>query len=280
MDANPVILEHRVAILEAELRKAEDRIRTAEVRGRRTLLWCIGALSGLTALVLAFGLTGTTQGAPAGPLTVKAPFTVVGNAGRVIFTVATDPNGGGIFILHNSSGASVLTGGSSSIGAGYISATVPNGNQAAYMGVQQAGAIFELEQNMHSQATLSMAKDNTPALTFWSSDGQKQIAYLGRSAAGNGHLLLNNRGGSTAVEAGTLTTDSGSVKTFAPTGAIGEFDGSGLIRLLNAQGHAIAVLETSSAGNGHFVLGNNAGVARVEAGILTNGKGSLETYGP
>src|SRR5579864_2121796 len=85
-------LEQRVAVLEGELRRANERIRAFEYwRRRATRQWTL-IFSGVVSLLLVLGWVAPTPGA--GPASAKAPFRVVNGAGTTILEVLAGKQGG------------------------------------------------------------------------------------------------------------------------------------------------------------------------------------------
>lgn len=191
---SPLTLEQRLANLECELRKANERVRALSERRGPSSGVPVFAAVGVTLLLI--GFAGVVPTPAAAPTTFTAPFTV--NSASTHARVVVDDSGGGLGMsFFNPSGTVVLSVGLTPEGTGKVKSTTPDGSIGIAMGISPTGQ---------------------PALTL--GEAGKIVANLG-TKNGNGDLALADKGGVLRLEAGTEQNGDGAVKVYGPTGKCG-----------------------------------------------------------
>ncbi|HLW59456.1 MAG TPA: hypothetical protein VKV57_05955 [bacterium] len=208
-------LEQRVAVLEGELRRANERIRAFEYwRRRATRQWTL-IFSGVVSLLLVLGWVAPTPGA--GPASAKAPFRVVNGAGTTILEVLAGKQGGLVEINSNTGRAGVEIGvGQSGGGAiALVGATGGTGgvpDQEFLAGIIDGRPKLELLKGVSKTVELAGASDaDQDAHLVMFNKNANQVADFGSGTSQNGFMALKNEKGATSVEAGTDVTGRGFV---------------------------------------------------------------------
>jgi hypothetical protein len=240
-------MEQRISRLEYELAEAARR-------PRRTgpLAWLIGC-GILAVLTGALSLGAASAATPPQRLTVKAPFQVVDDKGNVVMLV--DEHGislesGGhpvIQLTKNNWGGSLRSFDPAGTGNGCLCA-MQDGSSQLQVGLPGSGNI-----------TLGGAANGNVGLRVY--NGQEQRAFYGSVPTG-GEVALYAAGAANA-------------QTF-----LGASHAGGVLELLREDGGLVALLAEHDSG-GYFGLMNNAGIARVEAGVLNSqDDGVVRAFGP
>ncbi len=136
-----------------------------------------------------------------------APFTVVDDAGKEIFSVQSNPRGWRVS-FPSGDRAVVST---ALPGGGFVKALSQDQNRQAVIGVSDNVALVTVRQGDKPRGTLSLLADGTTWLTI-NNAGGKSVAALNETPKGAGHLLLANPSGEPRVEGGTLTSGVGLVR--------------------------------------------------------------------
>ncbi|HKV46017.1 MAG TPA: hypothetical protein VJT32_15305 [bacterium] len=179
-ESGPVTLEQRLALVEGELRKANERIRAFEDWRRRTARVCVLMFGGVTTLLLVFGLVVPTPG-QRNVATVRAPFVVSGATGNPLFGVDEAGGSAGVAIFGAQARLAFITG----------AKTRP----AIALGLDGKRALLEIRNNA----------------------GQT-VVILGAGILGDGGLGIESKSGALSVDAGTDSTGRGYVA--AATGGV------------------------------------------------------------
>jgi len=259
------LLEQRLAQVEVELEMSHMRIeqlRQSASRSRHK--GRVTSALAACAFVAVLGITAGTASAAPGPkqLTVKTPFEVQNQAGRVIFRVAEQSgDGSGIAKVYDVDGKTLVA----------LQTNESGGSGEVAVNGSKPGQIARLS-----------SYGGDLGLRFYVGDNEQ--ANFGTSAAG-GQMQLNNSAGKLMAKIGNNGT-SGTVGIYNADGitkgllgtdtkqGYGEFD------LFYADGTTPAIQLSEVSAGGYIGLTNRAGIARVQAGILPGDIGILRTYGP
>jgi hypothetical protein len=273
--------DERIARLEQKLAQVERALGHAryESRGWSRIAHSLRIIGvcGMAATIGALML-GTAAAKP-GPtsLTVKAPFTVLDNAGYKVMDVGTD---GELGLYNHNSEIIRLSQGSGDTG-GLMEVLTPEGETAASLAASSGGAGELRIQGTGQQFALIDSTQNQLSLRFFNGKTLKAGIGAGRT----GLLELYNGAGDKTVKLGS-NVKGGTVAIYDDTGtnrallAMDPVTGHGQFSLFYRDGTTPAATLSELRGGGYFALTNPAGTARVEAGTLTTDQGILRTFGP
>ncbi len=252
-------LERRLARVEGELEHARRQVavlQRSSRAGRAGRLASGLVLSGAVALGT---LTLGTVGAEPKPqvLTVRAPFQVLNTAGTVVFSVAADTMGGGVAKIYSASGAAVAALQTSAAGAG--------GELA--VGGDVAGQKARLGGN-GAQVSLRFYQGDTVLGGVGAAADGGLIELYNKAGKKMAKIANNGNGGTMGIY-----SNDGKIRALLGISAAGR----GGLDILNESGNPAATL-AAVAGGGYFALTNQAGIARVEAGVLPSDQGILRAF--
>lgn len=143
---------------------------------------------------------------------VVAPFEVVNEKGRTLMKVHSNPDGGGVLELSNSSG--VVAWASALNGGGFFKTRGPGlAFPEVVMGTAGAGGGFAIrDAEMKPRLTLYLT-GGKPSIEV-SNDNHVVIAGLRQASTGGGHLELGDASGNGMVRAGITSGGCGRVETY------------------------------------------------------------------
>lgn len=254
-------LENRLAHVEGELvhaRRQVDALRRSSRAGLAERLTSRLVLCGAVALG-ALSL-GTAAAAPAPQtLTVKAPFSVVSANGTIVFRVGVDALGGGVAKIFSASQNPVLSLQTSVAGAGgEVAVSGDVSGQVARLGGNGAQLALRFYKGSTIEAGMGATADGG-ILEIFDKKGTR-TAKVANNGSGGTMGIYGNDGKNTALLGNSES-------------------GRGGLDILSASGNPAATL-AAVAGGGYFAVANQAGIARVEAGILPSDQGIVRVFGP
>ncbi len=245
---------NRITIMEQRIQRLEYELIEAARRPRRTgpLAWLIGC--GILAILTgALSLGAASAATPPQRLTVKAPFQVVDDKGNVVMLV--DEHG----ISLEAGGHAVIQLAKNNWG-GSLRSFDPAGNANGCLCAMEDGSS-QLQVGLPGSGhiTLGGAANGNVGVRVY--NGQQQRAFYGSVPTG-GEVALYAAGAANA-------------QTF-----LGASGAGGYLELHKANGGLVALLAERDSG-GYLGLMNDAGTARVEAGVLnTQDEGVVRAFGP
>ena len=200
------------------------------------------------------------------PLTVRAPFVVVGKDNKQIARIAAGAGGGGNFLVYDSSSSEAIS-----------------------LLTLESGNVVSVDHK--EDAVLLLGSDSGTGVRV--TKGTKEAAFFGRDDGGSTTVTLNNSKGEAVAGLGgsneggvleilradaktravTLTTDAegGKVSVFGPKGskaaaALQGEDSSGALVLFTSGGETAATLYSTPSGAAVLEMSNAAGEIVVQAG--------------
>ncbi len=238
------VVTTRLAHTESELRRLK---RKPDRSGR---VWQVLGIMG-AALMLG-GVTVASASPGAMESKVRTPFEVVDHSGNPVMIV--DSNG----LRVDRHGKVMVTLGSSPNG-GTIATQGPGGNRTSSLGYdnQSGGPELFIGQEGSYGASLGLRHGNL-GLRFF--EGDNETAAIGETANGSGAMDLYKTSGDVSLGLGTDSSNRGFL----------EIEGKG--------GQAAAQLFDCDHG-GCLELGDNSGIARVEAGTTSQDVGVVRAIG-
>jgi hypothetical protein len=178
---------------------------------------------------------------------VRTPFQVVDGAGEVVLSVGNDED--------EKAAVAIYVGD----GAGALSVQSSTDETVAELGTDQNGNGILRTSN--AAGTLRAGISGEGLVAVFDQSGEKRLVALGTNDQAAGRLTLAARSGKAGVDAVGGTTTGG-----------------GVIRTLNANGHAVAELRVASSGTGRIVVHNAGGEEIVAVGASANGKGGVSVF--
>lgn len=269
-------LEDRLAQLEARVVAAERRERSARHFGQAL------ATAGLAAVALSATVGFAAPGqAPAKsgpkPLTVRAPFVVVGADGKKIMAVDRfdDREGVRVYGADGKEAAGVF----SQAKGGLVTAwEAGSDNFAALLGSSQ-GTGLHVVQKQKPAIELGLGDKQSGRLLMRANSGAISAAFGPDPKDGKGLVELHNAGGGVEVKL-AATAEGGDVRLSDPSGAnrttLLAAAGGGLVAVNSAAGRTLAQM-TESGGSGSFAIADATGTERVKAGAK-NGRGWVQAF--
>lgn len=218
-DMSPITLEQRLSHMEAELRKANERVRALSEWRRTTARVHVLTAAGVSLLLL--NVVGAAGVGATQSNTIAAPFTVTGpNSSRMVVDKNNKGTGLTLSFYNAGGGLGLIEGISTDTGAGAINVQSPDGSQAAALGLDGIGDPYvQLESSGKLVAKIGSAGTDRMGLRFWNAD-DNEIVGLGNKG-GDGYFVLSDHRSVKRVEAGTELNGDGAVKTYGPTGKCG-----------------------------------------------------------
>jgi hypothetical protein len=212
------------------------------------------------------------------PLTVRAPFLVVGKDNKQVARIAAGAHGGGNLLVYDGTGAeaiSLLT-----LESGNV-VSVDHKEEAVRLLAAESGTGVRVTEGTKEAAFFGREDDGSTTVSLNNSKGEA-VAGLGGSNDGGVLEILRADAKTRAV---TLTTDAdgGKVSVFGPKGSQaaaalqGENSGGALV-LFTPSGETAGTLYSVPSGAAVLEISNAAGEIVVQAGTdRTSGVGIVKT---
>jgi hypothetical protein len=268
MDTSLTQLERRLTQLEGELAQTRKQLhRTGQ--GASRILWGWRALGAASVAMLVMGLTIASASSKPGTLTVKAPFRVLDASGQAVMVVTDN----GIIFAHGNT--PYMTASKSALDffhdakpAVSLVSDAQGGKVQVYGTTAASNSYFGYNAGVAGpHLRLQSAQQHVDLGSL--SDAMGMRFYLGgRETLGFGQL-------DSGVSRMSFFRSSG---TRALALGIGGGD-EGFLNILSPSGNGVVALDEHSNG-GYFAVGNTAGTARAEAGVLDGDIGVVRAYGP
>jgi hypothetical protein len=215
-DLRPLTLEERLSKMEAELQKANERLRALSDERRRTTRVQALTAAWVTFLLIVSGWFMPTTAAFA---TFSVPFTVKGRGNEHLVVDENSAKDGLIMSFYNGANGLVLQTGVGEHSTGILTAQTSDGHSAVSLGIGQPGHPgIKFVDSGTVRAAIGWGAAGGMQFEVDSANGM--AVDLGEKR-GNGYLLLADANQVARVEAGTLENGDGAVKAYGPTGKCG-----------------------------------------------------------